>query len=114
MPKNMAKQHQSEVVIWTNRGCPACVRAKSFFDSKKINYDEKKLSSNPSIQRAFALATKGAKSIPQIFIDGEHIGGFDDLQNLQKRGELDYKLGLISELPKLSFADKIKRVLGIN
>jgi len=113
MPKNMAKQHQSEVVIWTNRGCPACVRAKSFFDSKKINYNEKKLTSSPSIQRAFSIATKGAKSIPQIFINGEHIGGFDDLQNLQKRGELDYKLGLISELPKLSISDKIKRVLGL-
>lgn len=113
MPRHMVKQQAPDVVIWTNRGCPACVRAKSFFDSKKINYKEKKLNSGPSVQRAFAIATKGAKSIPQIFINGEHIGGFDDLQNLQKRGELDYKLGLISELPKLSFGDKIKRALGL-
>ena len=113
MPKNVAKDKHPDIVIWTNRGCPACVRAKNFFDSKKINYNEKKLSSNPSIQRAFSIATNGAKSIPQIFINGEHIGGFDDLQNLQKRGELDYKLGLISEIPKLSLVGKIKRAIGL-
>lgn len=113
MPNNMGKEDNPDVVIWTNRGCPACVRAKSFFDSKKINYNEKKLSSSPSIQRAFSIATKGAKSIPQIFINGEHIGGFDDLQNLQKRGELDYKLGLVSEMPKLSLVGKIKRAIGL-
>ena len=61
-----------------------------------------------------AIATKGAKSIPQIFINGEHIGGFDDLQNLQKRDELNYKLGLVSELPKKSIADKIKNAIGFN
>ena len=86
---NMGKEDNPDVVIWTNRGCPACVRAKSFFDSKKINYNEKKLSSSPSIQRAFSIATKGAKSIPQIFINGEHIGGFDDLVDLDLEGGLD-------------------------
>ena len=110
----MAKGQTSEVVVWTKSGCPACVNAKRLFDSNKIKYQEKKLGSSPSLQKAFAIATKGAKSIPQIFINGEHIGGFDDLQNLQKRDELNYKLGLVSELPKKSIADKIKHALGFN
>jgi len=110
----MAKGQPSEVVVWTKSGCPACVNAKRLLDSKKVKYQEKKLGSSPSMQKAFAIATKGAKSIPQVFINGEHIGGFDDLQNLQKRGELNYKLGLVSELPKRSIADKIKQVLGFN
>ena len=110
----MAKGQTSEVVVWTKSGCPAYVNAKRLFDSNKIKYQEKKLGSSPSMQKAFAIATKGAKSIPQIFINGEHIGGFDDLQNLQKRDELNYKLGLVSELPKKSIADKIKHALGFN
>jgi glutaredoxin 3 len=110
----MAKGQPPEVVVWTKSGCPACVNAKRLLDSKKVKYQEKKLGSSPSMQKAFAIATKGAKSIPQVFINGEHIGGFDDLQNLQKRGELNYKLGLVSELPKRSIADKIKQVLGFN
>ena len=110
----MAKGQTSEVVVWTTSGCPACVNAKRLLDSKKIKYQEKKLGSSPSMQKAFAIATKGAKSIPQIFINGEHIGGFDDLQNLQKRDELNYKLGLVSELPKKSIADKIKNAIGFN
>ena len=110
----MAKGQTSEVVVWTKSGCPACVNAKRLLDSKKIKYQEKKLGSSPSLQKAFAIATKGAKSIPQIFINGEHIGGFDDLQNLQKRDELNYKLGLVSEIPKKSIADKIKNAMGFN
>ena len=110
----MAKGQPPEVVVWTKSGCPACVNAKRLLDSKKVKYQEKKLGSSPSMQKAFAIATKGAKSIPQVFINGEHIGGFDDLQNLQKRDELNYKLGLVSELPKRSIADKIKQVLGFN
>ena len=110
----MAKGKTSEVVVWTKSGCPACVNAKRLLDSKKIKYQEKKLGSSPSMQKAFAIATKGAKSIPQIFINGEHIGGFDDLQNLQKRDELNYKLGLVSEIPKKSIADKIKNAMGFN
>ena len=110
----MAKGQTSEVVVWTKSRCPACVNAKRLLDSKKIKYQEKKLGSSPSMQKAFAIATKGAKSIPQIFINGEHIGGFDDLQNLQKRDELNYKLGLVSELPKKSIADKIKNAMGFN
>ena len=110
----MVKGQTPEVVVWTKSGCPACVNAKRLFDSKKIKYQEKKLGSSPSMQKAFSIATKGAKSIPQIFINGEHIGGFDDLHNLQKRDELNYKLGLVSELPKRSIGDKIKQVLGFN
>lgn len=113
IPANMGKEQSIEVVIWTKRGCPACVNAKRLLDSKKVSYQEKKLGSSNALQRSFAIATNGAKSIPQIFIAGEHIGGFDDLQNLQKRDELDYKLGLVESPPNKSIGQKIKRALGI-
>jgi len=88
-----------DVVIWTNRGCGACVRAKQFFERKQIAVTERRLKNTPAIQRAFALASKGGKTVPQILINGTLVGGFDNLLILEKSGELDVMLGLATTLP---------------
>lgn len=84
----------AEVEIYTNKGCPACVSAKSYFDRKGVAYIEKKLGKSRKTDLEFSLRTKGAKKIPQIFINNEWIGGFEDLIRFDKAGELDWRLGL--------------------
>ena len=98
------------IEIYTNRGCPACVNAKRLFDNKGVAYEEKKLGSSARMDREFLMRTKGSKSVPQIFIDGTWIGGFDDLVRYDKAGELDWRLGL-SARKNVGFTKGIIRFL---
>ena len=100
----------AEVEIYTNRGCGACVRAKQLLDKKGISYEEKKLGKSKKIDREFSIRTRGAKSIPQIFIDNHWIGGFDDLVKYDKDGELNWRLGL-EDRPQIGLAKKLTRLI---
>jgi len=100
----------AKIEIYTNRGCPACVNAKQFLDRKGVPYEEKKLGRSNSIDLEFRAKTRGAKSVPQIFIDGNLIGGFDDLLRYDRDDELDWRIG-ISERPKITLVQKILRLL---
>ena len=99
----------AEVVIYTNRGCHYCVMAKHYLDSKKVQYTEKKLGKSRSVDQEFAVMTNNAKKIPQIFIAGEWIGGYEELLKYDKAGELDWRLGL-EDKPKVRFVQKITRL----
>lgn len=77
------------VDIWTRRNCHACTQAKQFFYSKKISFEEHRLTDDPAVQAYFQLQTNHAKTVPQIIINGERIGGFDDLLHLEKKGKLE-------------------------
>tara|TARA_B100001113_G_scaffold243075_1_gene199978 strand:+ start:269 stop:598 length:330 start_codon:yes stop_codon:yes gene_type:complete len=89
----MVQGDDISVIVWTNRGCGACVQAKRLLDSKRVMYKERRLKSTPDVQRAFARATGGARTVPQIIVNGQAVGGFDDLVNLDRSGELDVLLG---------------------
>ena len=97
IPTSMA-----EVEIYTNKGCGACVSAKHFLDRKGISYTEKKLGKSKKTDAEFSIRTRGAKSIPQIFINNEWIGGYDDLVDYEKAGELNWRLGL-EKKPRVGF-----------
>lgn len=84
----------AEVEVYTNKGCSACVRAKHLLDSKGVSYTEKKLGKSKKIDAEFSIKTRGAKTIPQIFINNEWIGGFDELLSYDRAGELNWRLGL--------------------
>jgi glutaredoxin 3 len=90
----MQRSCMADVEIYTNKGCPACVGAKHYLDSKGVSYAEKKLGKSKKIDSEFSIRTRGAKKIPQIFINDEWIGGFDELMSYDKAGELDWRLGL--------------------
>ncbi|HJL97290.1 MAG TPA: glutaredoxin domain-containing protein [Candidatus Poseidoniaceae archaeon] len=100
----------AKVELYTNRGCGACVNAKRLLDSKKVNYVEKKLGSSKRIDAEFHIRTNGSKTIPQIFIDDEWIGGFEELLTYENANELDWRLGL-SERPHVSLFARILRTL---
>ena len=99
----------AEVVIYTNRGCHYCVMAKHYLDSKKVQYIEKKLGKSRSRDQEFAVMTNNAKKIPQIFIAGEWIGGYEELLKYDNAGELNWRLGL-EDKPKVGFVQKIARL----
>lgn len=75
----------AHIEIYTTGTCPSCIRAKRLFASKGFEYEEIDVSMDRSamIERA-----EGRRTVPQIFIDGRGIGGFDDLVALDRTGEL--------------------------
>jgi len=99
-----------DIEVYTNKGCPACVSVKHYLDRKGVDYAEKKLGKSKKIDLEFAVRTKNSKKIPQVFIDGEWIGGFDDVVRYDRAGELDWRLGL-ADRPKTGFIQKIIRFL---
>lgn len=108
----MTQPRDIEVVIWTRSQCPACTQAKRFLGRKNIEFKERRLKTDAASQRAFSLATNGARTVPQIMINGTNIGGFDDLLQLEKRGELDVLLGRIEPTQSTSWFQKFRQWCG--
>ena len=82
-----------EVVIYSTRFCPYCIRARTLLDNKNITYTEIRVDEQ-SEQRSVMEQRCQRTSVPQIFIDDYHVGGCDDLFALESQGDLDLKLGL--------------------
>lgn len=82
------------VEMYTTMTCGSCIRAKRMLAAKGVDVTEIDVSFDRSamIERA-----DGRMTVPQIFIDDEGIGGFDDLAALERQGRLDAMLGLISD-----------------
>jgi glutaredoxin 3 len=77
----------ADVVVYSTNSCGYCVRAKALLSKLGIKYEEVDVSSD-SDKRAWLVETTGRRTVPQIFIKGKAIGGFDDLAALNSRGEL--------------------------
>jgi glutaredoxin 3 len=77
------------VEIYTQDWCPYCARAKALFDKKGVAYREI-VAPHGSAERAEASTRSGGRTtMPQIFIDGQHIGGCDELMALDRAGKID-------------------------
>lgn len=83
------------VEIYTIPGCGYCYRAKGLLESKNVEYTEHDVTREPGALERMHGATTG-RTFPQIFIDGESIGGCDDLHDLDRRGDLDRKLAKLA------------------
>lgn len=81
-----------EIEIYTQDWCPFCVRAKSLFDKKGVAYREIDAPGGTPAREEARQRSGGRTSVPQIFIDGRHVGGCDDLLALDRAGELDRML----------------------
>lgn len=79
----------AKVEIYTWSTCPFCVRAKALLDKKGVEYTEYCLDGDEPGRAQMAQRSNGRRSVPQIFIDEQHVGGCDDLHALNARGELD-------------------------
>ena len=82
------------IEIYTTLFCPFCIRAKQLLDAKGVIYYETDVTTRLSLRKAMTERAGGRTSVPQIFIDGEGIGGSDELVALDQNGELDAMLGL--------------------
>ncbi|WP_265571185.1 glutaredoxin 3 [Sphingomicrobium nitratireducens] len=80
------------VEIYTKATCPYCIRAKRLLDMKGVEYVEYELHSMPEKREEMIQRAHGRTTVPQIFIDGEHVGGCDDLFSLEMDGKLDPRL----------------------
>lgn len=73
--------------------CPFCFRAKALLDQKGVQFEEHVVDMNPALRAEMRAKAGGVNTVPQIWIDGEHVGGCDDLYALESRGALDVMLG---------------------
>lgn len=77
------------IEIYTRPGCGYCTRAKHLIETKGKEYKEFNIWSKDEYMAAMKKRSGGASSVPQIFINGDHIGGSDDLSALDRAGHLD-------------------------
>ena len=77
------------VKIYTTPICGFCRMAKSLLDKKGVSYTEIDVMMNPSKKSEMVSRANGGRSVPQIFIDDAHVGGCDDLYDLERAGRLD-------------------------
>ena len=79
----------ADIVIYTKPGCPYCHAAMALLDKKGADYTEIVASNDPDKKAEMVEKSGGKATFPQIFIDGKHIGGSDDMSALDRSGGLD-------------------------
>ena len=84
-----------KVVIYSTAICPYCVRAKALLQRKGVEYEEKMIEGDREAMREMLERSK-RKTVPQIFIDDFHVGGYDDMAAMDAMGDLDPLLGIES------------------
>jgi glutaredoxin 3 len=82
----------ARVEIYTKFGCPYCARAKQLLEQKGVEYEEYEINSTPGKRDEMLGRANGATTVPQIFINGSHVGGSDNLAELERGGRLDSML----------------------
>jgi glutaredoxin 3 len=82
----------ARIVIYTTNYCPYCSAAKALLRSKNVEFVEIDVTDDPARRKEMERLSS-RRTVPQIFIDGKAIGGYDDARRLDDRGELDQLLG---------------------
>ncbi len=78
----------ADVTLYSTAVCPYCVAAKNFLKSRGIGWTEVRIDTDPEARKALMERTRRT-SVPQIFINDTHVGGFEELVGLDRRGELN-------------------------
>ncbi len=79
----------AEVVIYTTSMCPYCYRAKALLTKKGVTFTEIDVGMDPDKRQEMIQRANGRRTVPQIFINDQHVGGSDDLHALDAQGKLD-------------------------
>lgn len=82
----------TKVEIYTWSTCPFCIRAKNLLKKKGVDYIEYCIDGDEIARDTMTDRANGRSSLPQIFIDGAHVGGCDDIYGLESQGKLDVLL----------------------
>jgi glutaredoxin 3 len=81
------------IKVYSGNMCPYCTAAKRLLDSKSVKYEEVNVDSDPAARTEMEQLSQRT-SVPQIFIGDTHVGGFDDLAELNREGKLNAMLGI--------------------
>ena len=87
----------SKVEIYTKGYCPFCHRAKALLQQKGVAYIEYPVDQQPELREVMIKRANGGYTVPQIFIDDQHIGGCDDMYALEAQDKLDPLLNASAE-----------------
>lgn len=79
------------VTMYTTEFCPYCMQAKSLLDEKSVQYNNIAVDGKPELRQQM-MERSGRRTVPQIWIGDYHVGGFDDLWALERKGQLDVLL----------------------
>ena len=82
-----------KIEVFCTPYCPYCIRAKKLLEQKNVEYEDIRVDQNPE-RHDEMIKRSNRTSVPQIFIDNYHVGGCDDLFDLEAEGTLDARLGL--------------------
>jgi glutaredoxin 3 len=81
-------QAMAPVELFTTAICPYCVAAKNLLKQKGLEYSEVRIDQDPARRDEMLQRSGGRRTVPQIFVYGEHVGGFDDLVAADRSGKL--------------------------
>ena len=81
-----------KILIYTSLICPYCIAAKKLFENQNLNFTEILIDNDYEIKKKMIKLSNGRKTVPQIFFDDDHIGGYDDLLKIVNDGQLFNKL----------------------
>lgn len=79
----------AEVVLYTTSWCGFCARARRLFTEKGVPFTDIDVENIEGARQQMRERSGGRNTVPQVFIDGRHIGGYDDTRALDEKGELD-------------------------
>ncbi|QLG48651.1 FAD-dependent oxidoreductase [Natrinema halophilum] len=96
---------QPRVEIYTKEDCPYCEKAKDLFERKGVAYEEHGVSGDDELFSEMVDRTNGRKTAPEVFVDDELLGGWDETSALNQTGELDDMLGIPHETPEMMYPD---------
>jgi glutaredoxin 3 len=82
-----------EIVMYSTAWCGYCQRARNLFERKGVPVREIKVDEEQGARETMVQKSGGRRTVPQIFIGGQHVGGYDDVAALDRAGELDKLLG---------------------
>jgi len=90
---------EPRILVYSTPFCGYCAAAKRLLTAKGADYAEIDVMMDPERRQEMLTKSGGRRTVPQIFIDGRHIGGFDELNALDKAGELDPLLAVPAPSP---------------
>lgn len=79
----------AKVEVYTTSYCPYCIRAKSLLKTKGVSFDEIDVTHDPEARERMVELSGGRRTVPEIFINGRIVGGYDELRALEAQGKLD-------------------------
>ncbi len=79
----------AKVELYTTTSCPFCVRAKALLRTKGVEFDEIDVTDDDDLREKMTELAGGRRTVPEIFINGQLVGGYEELRALDKAGQLD-------------------------